>query len=86
MGLVFLLLIRFQGCAGFRRVQAIPSGQIRGQVVSKPTAAGPERPRLGGESEQPCVLVDCFFLLYDPAPEGAGTVVEAPCDPHAQAV
>ena len=53
VALVFLLLIRFQGCDGCRYVQAIPSGQIRGQVVSKPTAAGPERLRLGVNPNSP---------------------------------
>ena len=41
---------------------------------------------LGGESEQDGVLVDCLFPLDDPAPEGAGPVVQAPCNPDAQAV
>ena len=41
---------------------------------------------LGGEPEQAGVLVDCLFPLDDPAPEGAGPLVEAPCNPDAQAV
>ena len=41
---------------------------------------------LGGEPQQAGVLVDGLVPLDAPAPEGAGPVVDAPCDPDAESV